>query len=171
MNDNHIQFFTATILEWKTLLLIDKYKDIIIDSLSYLVKNNRVKIYAFVIMPNHIHLIWQIAETCKREDLQRDFLKYTAQQIKSDLVENHQNVLSQFEVNAKDRKYQIWERNPLSIDIFTREVLFQKMNYIHNNPIHEKWKLCEIPEDYRYSSARYYTHNESEWTFLTHWQE
>ena len=60
MITEHPQFFTATILEWKKLLTPDKYKDIIIHSLTFLVNNNRMFIYGFVIMPNHIHLIWQM---------------------------------------------------------------------------------------------------------------
>ena len=75
------QFFTATNLEWKKLLKPDKYKDIIISSLRFLVKNKRVKIFAFVIMENHIHLIWQMMPDNDPEAVQRDFLKYTAQRI------------------------------------------------------------------------------------------
>ncbi|MDR6563262.1 MULTISPECIES: hypothetical protein [unclassified Arcicella] len=55
MNHHYTQFFTATILSWKPLLKPDKYKQIIIDSLKFLVENHRVKVYGFVIMPNHIH--------------------------------------------------------------------------------------------------------------------
>ena len=88
MITEHPQFFTATILEWKKLLAPDKYKDIIIDSLTFLVKNNRVFIYGFVIMPNHIHLIWQMKENINPSHVQRDFLKFTAQQIKFDLQKN-----------------------------------------------------------------------------------
>ncbi len=40
-------YFTATILEWKHLLKADKYKDIVISSLEFLVKENRIKVYAF----------------------------------------------------------------------------------------------------------------------------
>jgi putative transposase len=61
------QFFTATILEWKRLLKPDKYKDIIISSLEFLVRNKRVQVNAFVIMDNHIHLIWQMMEGIKPE--------------------------------------------------------------------------------------------------------
>jgi putative transposase len=171
MYENHMQFFTATILEWKKLLRYDWCKDIITSSLAYLVKENRVTVYAFVIMPNHIHLIWRIDENRKREDVQRDFLKYTAQRIKSELMVHHPAVLKHFEVKAKDREYQIWERNPLSIDILNNDVLFQKLDYLHNNPIQDKWQLCASPEDYIYSSARFYECNQSTWTFLTHWNE
>ena len=48
------QFFTATILDWEKLLAPDKYKDIIIDSLRFLVHANRIKLNAFVVMDNHI---------------------------------------------------------------------------------------------------------------------
>jgi REP element-mobilizing transposase RayT len=162
------QFFTATILEWKHLLKDDKYKDIIIESLRFLVNKKRVLVYSFVIMPNHIHLIWQIQGGHKRESVQRDFLKFTAQNIKYDLVANDKDLLEQFKVNAKDREYQFWERNPLSIDIYSREVFIEKLNYIHRNPVHQKWQLYKHPEEYKYSSARFYETGVDNWGFLTH---
>ena len=86
---NPVHFFTATILQWKHLLKPEKYKQIILDSLQFLVDNKRVKVYSYVIMINHIHLIWHIQPGFERKDVQRDFLKYTAQQIKIDLQTNH----------------------------------------------------------------------------------
>ena len=87
--DNPIQFYTATILEWKKLLKPDKYKQIIIKSLEFLVREKRVKIYGFVIMENHIHLIWQGTELYSLKHTQLSFMKYTAQQIKFDLEKYH----------------------------------------------------------------------------------
>ena len=98
-------FFTATILEWKKLLSHNKYKDIIIESMRFLVKNKRVIVYGFVIMDNHIHIIWQLQAGRQKKDVQRDFLKYTAQQIKKELVKDYPEELKAFWVNAKDRKY------------------------------------------------------------------
>ena len=169
MTDHYPQFFTATILEWNHLLKHDKYKNIITDSLDYLVNNQRVAVYGFVIMPNHIHLIWHIAENNKRQDIQRDFLKYTAQMIKFDLEANHPLILEKFKVDAKDRNYQIWERNPLSIDLWTENVLLQKLNYIHENPLKSHWNLCNEAWEYRYSSAKFYETGISEWKFLSHY--
>ena len=125
-------FFTATILEWKRLLKPDKYKDIIISSLEFLVKNKRVQVNAFIIMDNHIHLIWQMMEGIKPEAVQRDFMKYTAQKIKQDLIKNHPAVLPHFKVSAKDREYQFWERNALSIELKSLEMFKQKLEYIHS---------------------------------------
>jgi REP element-mobilizing transposase RayT len=133
-----------------------------------LVNDKRCKIFGFVIMPNHIHLLWQIAENRNREDVQRDFLKFTAQQFKFELKKTNPDFLEEFRVDAKDREYQIWERNPLSVDIWTDEVMWQKLEYIHNNPVQEKWKLAALPEDYPYSSARFYFDRTERFDFLTH---
>ena len=82
-------FFTATILEWKQLLINDEYKKIIIDSLKYLSENQKIHLHAFVIMDSHLHLLWHIISPYQREDVQRDFLKYTAQMILKDLRTNN----------------------------------------------------------------------------------
>ena len=159
-------FFTATNLQWKKLLSRDKYKDIVIESLRFLVKSKRVIIYGFVIMENHIHIIWQLQAGKKREDVQRDFLKYTAQRIKKDMADNHPEELVNYKVNAKDRKYQFWERNPLSIEIWSEKVLLQKLRYIHENPI--RAGLCRYQDDYKYSSVLLYKFGKDNWGFLTH---
>lgn len=169
MVTEHPQFFTATILAWKKLLEPDKYKNIIVDSLRFLATNNRVFIYAFVIMPNHIHVVWQMKAGINPSHVKRDFLKFTAQQIKFDLQNNHPDVLSYFKVNVKDRQYQFWEHRPLSIPLRSRPVFEQKLNYIHLNPINEKWRLADLPEDYYYSSARFYILNEDRFGFITHY--
>ena len=139
----HPQYFTATILNWKHLSKPDKYKEVIMESLRFLVEEKRIELNAFAIMSNHIHLIWQIQPGHRKENVQRDFLKYTPQIIIKDLESNHQQALKVFLVNAKDRKYQVWQRNPLSIDLWTKEDYIQKMEYIHNNPVTAG--LCSYP--------------------------
>src|SRR5271165_5034310 len=149
----HPQFFTATILEWQHLLKKDAYKDIIVKSLLFLKDEGSIVVYGFVIMPNHIHLIWQIQDDFKREMIQNRFLKFTAQQMKFKLKDTNDSRLSGFLVNAKDRQYQFWERNSLSVDLWSQAVFEQKLDYIHNNPLQDKWQLAQYPEDYKYSSA------------------
>lgn len=165
------QFFTTTILEWKHLLLNDIYKEIIIDSLRFLVRKGRVVVYGFVIMPNHAHIIWHIQPGHKREDVQRDFMKYTSQMMIRMMMKIDPASLPDYHVNAVDRKYQIWERSPLSIDLYNRKVLEQKIKYVHNNPVQENWRLCNVPEEYKYSSAFFYEMGGDNWNFLTHYME
>ncbi len=123
-----ISFFTAAILNWNYLLLNDKYKDIIAESMKYPVADNRVNIYAFVIMPNHIHVVWKLRNEINQEDLQRDFLKFSAQNIKLDLKRDDPLFLRKFYVKARDREYQIWERNPLTTRLPSIEIIEQKVN-------------------------------------------
>jgi REP element-mobilizing transposase RayT len=85
-------FITVTCLEWHHVLQEDRFKDIVVSSLSFLSKCKRVDIYAFVIMSNHFHLIWQMLGDHRREDVQRDFLKYTSQQILK-VLRNEQSVM------------------------------------------------------------------------------
>ncbi len=68
-------------------------QDIIISSLEFLVKENRLKVYAFAIMSNHIHVIWQVQSDFQAKDNQISFMKCTAQMIIKDLRNNHQEVL------------------------------------------------------------------------------
>ena len=98
--------------------------------------------------------------------MQRDFLKYTAQQIKLDLQKNNPEVLTHFETDANDRVYQFWKRRSLSIELRTDKVYQQKLDYIHWNPV--KADICKLPEEYKYSSALFYHTGIDNWGFLTH---
>jgi len=118
-------------------------------------------------MSNHIHVIWQVQPNFHPKEIQLSFMKYTAQMIIKDLRNNHQKVLEIFKVKASDRKYQIWERKPLSISLWTQPVFKQKLDYIHSNPVVAG--LCSYPEDYKYSSASLYIKASSDWSFLTHY--
>lgn len=160
------QFFTATIVGWKKLLRPHKYKDIIIESLRFLTVERRIKLYSFVIMPNHIHVIWQMQPLINPAHVQRDFLKYTAQQMKFDLEMNHPKVLPYFKSATNDRSCQFWKRRALSIELRTSSVFEQKLTYIHWNPV--RAGICKLPEEYKYSSALFYHTGVDNWGFLTH---
>ena len=167
--EDYILFFTATIHDWKPLLKPDKHKRIIIESLEFLVSNNRIFLYGFVIMPNHIHLLWRMQEGHKLKDVQRDFLKFTAQQLKFQLLDTSSKMLTHFRKDGSDREYQFWKRNSYNIRMYNRKVFEQKLDYIHLNPIQEKWKLAKLPEDYYFSSANFNIQNIDDWGFITHY--
>ena len=161
-------FFTATILQWQKLLQPDKYKTIITNSLQFLVQEKRVQIFGFVIMTNHLHIIWRATNTQSRAKVQHAFMTYTAQTILKDVTMHHPKVLPHFLIQAKDRTYQVWERNALSVELRSNEVLLQKLQYIHQNPV--RAGICILPEAYRFSSASLYVTNTSEWDFLEKWE-
>ncbi len=164
----HPEFVTATIVNWYPLLKQRKYKKIILDSLQYLVKKNKIIVYAYCIMDNHIHLIWQIKGELLQSDVRRDFLKFTAKKIKEDLEKYNPEVLSYFKSTQADREYHFWERNPMCKELFTDDFFEQKFDYIHNNPVEAG--MCELEEDYEYSSAKFYLTGEDKLNLLTHYR-
>ena len=44
-------------------------------------------------------------------------------------------------------------------------------DYIHRNPLHEKWNLAKRPEEYKWSSAKYYEDGEDVFGILTHYAD
>lgn len=171
MTQDRLFFSTYTNLNWEHLLSKSEHKDVVLESLDFLVLNKRVKVYCFVIMPNHIHLIWEIQEGHLLKNVQRDFLKFTAQNIKYKLIASNDPVLDKLVSSAKDRKFQFWERRGLSFPLTNSQTILQKFNYIHQNPIKGKWKLSESPSEYRFSSARFYETGLDEYGFLSHLSE
>lgn len=78
-------------------------------------------------------------------------------------------MLQAFFVGAADRMYQFWERNPLSIELRSHTFFWQKLDYIHFNPV--RAGLCKYPEEYLYSSAQFYRTGVDNWGFLSHYAD
>ena len=161
-----LYFTTATILEWKHLLKSDSMKDVLIDSLRYLVAEHKAIVYAFVIMPNHVHLVWHIPGRHTLTDVKGALLSYTAHRFKKILQSTAPVELEQYRVNLIDRTFQFWERNALSVAIYHNEVYYQKVGYVHWNPCTERWRLAAKPEGYKYSSA-FMANGALYWDFVT----
>ena len=66
------------------------------------------------------------------------------------------------------RKHRIWKRDPLALNILSREMLQQKLEYCHN-PLQALRNVAKVPEDYYYSSAFDYQSNMSRFKFLKHY--
>jgi len=163
---NQVYFYTQTIHDFYPLLSDDKLKQVIVDSLHFLTQKRLVEIYGYVIMPNHIHLIWNILQMNAKESPSGSFSKFTAHEFKRYLQSCNPLLLGRFASEKQDRNFQFWKRDPLAISISNETILLQKLDYIHNNPLNSKWGLCQYPEDYKWSSARYYNTGEDEFGIL-----
>ena len=159
------QFLTATIANWKPLFKEDGYKDIIIDSLQHLVASSKINLYGFVIMSNHIHLIWQALPDYELKKLQTSFLKFTASKFLAKL--ESENRLWEYAVDYADRDHHFWKRDSLAIELFSPAAFHQKLNYIHYNPV--RAGICSLPEDYHYSSAYFYEKGIDPFHMLSHY--
>ncbi len=163
----NLYFTTWTLLNWHPLFQDDLYKSIIIDSFRFTVKSKCATIWAFVIMPDHVHLVWQILEPYTVSKVQQSILRFTSKKIKETLQKESKNyTLERFKVNKSDREYQFWQRASMSIEIYSDKVLMQKINYIHNNPIRK-----DLNSNYKYSSSQYFETGIKNWDFLFSWDD
>jgi len=156
---NDLYFATLTIVGWIDLFTRECYKEIIIDNLKYCQQNENLEIYAYVIMSNHLHLV------CKREDedlneLIGRFKSYTSKlflkEIKNNYTESRKDWLLKLfhDYALKNKQYSefhLWQRSNFPVPLYSNQVIEQKINYIHNNPV--RAGLVLEPENYKYSSA------------------
>lgn len=87
-NPDGIYFATFSVVNWLDVFTRDVYREILIDSLNWSVKNKGLVIYAWVLMTNHIHLIIRKKGTNKLEDILRDIKKFTSVKIIEEIEVN-----------------------------------------------------------------------------------
>lgn len=164
-------FFTATIKDWKCLLLGQEMKFIVINSLAWLSEHRKANIHAFVIMPNHIHLLWSKVNCDERYLLEQNFLSHTAHAFKRSLAKSNKAYLAEFKVLQIDREYNFWQQKSKSIELMSRKIAEQKLDYIHFNPVSKGWNLADTYVDYTYSSAAFYELDDGKYEFLKHYAD
>lgn len=164
-------FFSATILNWQNLLEENRMKDIVIESMQWLSESSYCAIHGFVIMPNHIHILWSALGGNEINEVEKKLTSFTAHQFKKKLMLWNPDLIGNYVSTQGDRAYHFWERRPRSIKIESRDIAEQKLDYIHANPMQGKWRLCTSPEEYVYSSAAYYEGLSSRFSFLQHYME
>ena len=158
-NSDYLYFITTSAVKHAYLFRQDVVKQIIVDSFHYLRTQGRMKLFVFVIMPNHAHWIGHFSKENPLSDVMRDFKKFTARQIYRHFqAEENTKVLEVLKKEGEfvKQKYKVWEDGYDARDMFSIEFLQQKMDYIHHNPCQPQWKLVETPEEYPWSTANFY---------------
>jgi putative transposase len=162
-NIRAIHFITITIIDWVDLLTRPEYKHIIIESLIYCQKNKGLKIYAFVIMTSHIHLIASCEAPFHLPETIRDFKKFTSKKLVEAIIEFPESrkvwLLRKFAFAAgrieRGVNYKVWKDGFHPIELDSNKLIDEKLDYIHKNPVQEE--IVQSPEQYMYSSAINYT--------------
>src|SRR4030042_2469556 len=145
-------FLTCTVLNWIAVFENQDAVQIVINSLKFMVENQRLALHGWVIMKNHLHLIASAGNLSKEI---HDFKSFTARSI-IDLLEEKKlsSLLVQFRIFKKEhkihQKYQFWEEGSHPEMILSMEMLNQKLDYIHYNPVRRGY--VEDPSHWRYSS-------------------
>ncbi len=149
-------FLTCTIVCWLPVFTRVEMVEIIFDSWKYLACERGFKVFAYVVLENHLHLI--AASPNLAEDV-GDFKSFTARQI-IDLLDHRGASLLLKQLawhkakHKTDRDYQVWQEGSHPEEIQSHEMMRQKVEYFHNNPVNRGYVAC--PEHWRYSSAANY---------------
>ncbi len=159
-NTERAYFLTFTVVGWIDVFTRKELADIIIQKLKISQKEQAVSIYAYVIMPSHIHLIAQRTEQRTLGKWIGEFKSLTAKEIiKTINTENFESRRSWldylFKFFAKFQKqnpgYMFWQKTSHPIEVYSPQVFDQKIDYIHNNPVMAN--IVTDPTYYYYSSA------------------
>ncbi len=164
LDQKGLNFITITVVDWIDLFTRKILSELIITSLAHCRNKKGLKIFGYVIMSSHIHLIVRAAEEQELSTIIRDFKSYTARQIIQFLKDKESResrkewLLSHFHnaalLDGKDRKHKVWQNGNRPIELYTPKVIRQKLDYIHRNPVVAG--MVRLPEHYLHSSASNY---------------
>ena len=153
----HLYFVTASVIAWKQLFITDEYAKIPLNSLAWMQQQKRILLFAFVTLPSHLHVIIKPENDSIAVVIQQ-LGSFTAHEILKKLrKQNQKDLLDIFEQKKRGQRHEhsIWQ-DIQAKNIYSRDFLQQKIEYIHQNPVAKDWKLVEDRVDYVYSSAGYY---------------
>lgn len=169
IRDNQkLYFLTFAVVVWVDVFTRKEYKDIFLDSLKYCQQQKGLELYAFCIMPNHVHLLAGVKEGGSLSGVLRDLKKFTSYAIIKAIEEHPQESRRAWmlwifrkhgERNSNNTRYQFWQQDNHPIELNTNALLDQKLHYIHQNPVQAG--ICYTAEEYVYSSAGQYAGQET----------
>ncbi len=150
----HAHFITLVVNKRMSVFLNSETARKAMQAVEFYQKNFSIKILGYVIMPDHIHLIVWPQDKKSLEEFVRDFKKYLAKEILEQLTLSEKTKLLLGKPQKRNHRFQIWQKDYYDFNIYNQDILSEKLNYIHYNPVRKG--LVENPEDYPYSSYRSY---------------
>jgi len=143
-NQEGLHFVTFTIVYWLAIFIRETYRDIWYDSIIYCQKNKGLNVHAYCIMSSHVHLILSSKEDNSLSDIIRDLKSFTSRHIRkaleSDSTESRREWLLWMmkragTKNLRNKDFQLWQQHNHPIELSTNEMLDQRLDYTHNNPV------------------------------------
>ena len=169
LTEERLFFITTTCYKWYNLLDSEECKSIICENIKFYNHAYLAQTTGYVIMPNHFHLILYFKEKSNLSGFMRDFKKFSAYAIRGWLETNNADMLEMIRINSSKQKFKVWQDRFDDLYLENRKTLEVKLEYIHQNPV--KKGLVSLPEEYRYSSARFYYLNEPVDLPILHYME
>ena len=155
-------FLTMTVVGWIDVFTRKNHKLAVVKSLQYCQSNKGLEIFAWCLMPSHLHLIARSNGKNELSDIIRDLKKYTSRKIVDQIIEQPESrrewMLNHFEYAGKHlkaiKKYKFWQSGNHAEIVYSPKYFYNKLDYIHKNPVMDM--IVSREEDYLFSSARNY---------------
>ncbi len=134
---------------------------IFFENLVFYQRKYGFKLHAYVLLPNHFHLLTNFPPEQALTSFLRDFKSSIGIQIVEWLKEKQysqllgQLALSHSRKRWKDSQYAVWQRNSYMTPLLNAKMIQRRLNYIHDNPRREK--LVQEPDNYPWSSVGAYS--------------
>ena len=159
-----LYYVTFTVIDWLPVFIDETACKIVTHSLNFCIQNKSLRVNAYVIMPTHLHAILFDTDfnPQRLKSTLDDMRKFTGRKL-LDHATNHlpKSFSEVFEEHpGKDRKRRFWQPTQHPVGIFSNEFWKQKMDYLHENPCRKGLPLR--PEDWRFSSARFWLTGETD---------
>jgi REP element-mobilizing transposase RayT len=150
---DHSHFITSTTVAWLPIFTSAARCDILVDAFEYCRQHKELKLYAWVILDTHFHAIVAAPELVR---VLADLKRHTARRLVEQLeAERCDWLLRQLRYerapNKTESQHQVWQEGSHPQAIMSDEMVLQKLEYLHNNPV--KRGLVASPEHWCYSSA------------------
>ncbi len=172
-NTDYPYFVTLTVVGWIDIFTRRRYCDVVTDSWKYCMEQKGLEIFAYVIMPSHIHMVARSLNGDLNKIL-RDSKSFTSKKIlgligqmpgesrreclpaaRQACLAGKAGLLHMFKYFAKYQKqnktYSFWQKTNHPIELNYPEIIDQKIEYIHNNPVESGY--VTNPDSWYYSSA------------------
>lgn len=142
-NFEGVFLLTFTVVVWIDVFTREAYYDLLIKNLIFCQRNKSIEIFAYVIMPSHMHIIVR-RNNGLVNDWIRDYKSFTAKELLNLVHDNPKEsrkewLLYMFKYYAKaskqNKEYMFWQKTNHPTENFTASVMQQKIEYIHNNPV------------------------------------
>ena len=158
-DNSKLYFVSFAVVNWIDLFIRDVYKNILIASIKHCQKEKDLEVYGWCIMTSHVHMLIGTKGN-PLSNIIRDLKRHTSAELHAAILSNKTESRQEWMLwmmhraarkSSNNSTFQLWQAESHPIELTTEQIAWQKLNYIHYNPIEAGF--VRNGEDWMYSSA------------------
>ncbi|MCX6835141.1 MAG: transposase [candidate division Zixibacteria bacterium] len=155
-NEGHARFVTFCTHHKIPVLADEVYRQAILDSIDEVKSSTGFQLLAYVIMPEHVHLVLAPAEDSSLGHLIGEIKRLSAKAIHALLLARHSTLVERLSATRNGtRRFVLWQRRCYDKNCRSEREVWGAVRYCHNNPV--KRGLVSDPARWKWSSYSWYS--------------